>query len=100
MRSGDPCFLICLALPGNVFPAIESIGSDELVGKPIKLGYNSHYAIVTMDGQAATIADYQNQKELFDELVIPQETQALPMFIVELQRTYVDERNIELSSRV
>jgi len=84
----------CLAIPGNIYPATESSQKLDLVGMPIKSGYNSHFVIVTKKGEAATKADYENGEELFDELVVPQENQAVPMFLIELDRSYVDDMNI------
>jgi len=81
--SREPALLISWVLPGNTYPVIEHPRKpDNLVGSALKSGYNSHYCIVAKDGFPTTPS-----VDFFDEIVIPQEGQILPAFIVFLDRT-------------
>jgi len=81
----DPCILICFLLPGNPYPVIEhpqtEIGS--LLGSHIISGYQSHYVVTTREGFPFTEENYGNQR-MFDEYVIDQESQVVPIFLVEV----------------
>jgi len=73
-----PTIIISYLNMGNVFPVTEShTSADTLMGKPIKSGYHSHYALVKKDGYI-----YDGKDEPENEFVIPQESQILPSFII------------------
>jgi len=78
----NPCVLLCLAIPGNVFPVVEDRREpNSLLGMPIKSGYQSNYVLTTKDGnpcQARMPLD-----SCYDELVLDQEAQVVPIAIVE-----------------
>jgi len=47
----DPAILICLASPGNPYPVIEhQKAHNSIKGKPIMIGYQSHYVVTRKDG--------------------------------------------------
>jgi len=61
-------------------------GSDSLLGAATKGGFNSHFAVVGRLGLIAINEDYE-QIDIFDEIVIPQEAQIVPAFIVSLDQS-------------
>jgi len=73
--------MISLTIPGNVYPVVEqhSDNSVSLIGNPIIAGYNSHFVLTTKDGNAI-----QSKEEAsnLNELIVAQESQVLPAFIV------------------
>jgi len=74
-----PAILLTYVTPGNAFPVIEDFEEKKnFIGKAIKTGYNAHYVLTTSDGHTAR----SKVDPYFDELVIEQEGQALPAFIV------------------
>jgi len=80
----DPAFIISYVVPGNIYPTCEQHkGPESLAGKPLRTpGYNSHYVLTKKDGFAVTNpADNQ----FYDEVVVPEECQVAPAFIIELQ---------------
>jgi hypothetical protein len=50
-------------------------------GLPLKNGYNSHYVLTNKHGEIHTNAD---DKYICDEIVVNQEVQILPAFIITL----------------
>jgi len=76
--------LICLTLPGNPFPTTEFPNSKLLMGKPIKSGYQSHYVITSQSGLPFTSEEYEEFNRYYDELVLDQESQVLPIFLTEI----------------
>jgi len=78
---GDPCILLCYAVLGNVYPVTECPikNSDELLGKPVKSGYHSHYANTNRKGM---IYDPNVDTECFDEFVLFQESQVIPAYVI------------------
>ena len=74
--------IVSYVIPGNVYPVIEhAAGEDSLRNPPIKAGYNSHFCLTNKDGQ---VWDSSVDEECFDELVISQEAQVVPAFIINL----------------
>jgi len=74
----NPALILSYTLPGNVYPVIEDHqGPKSLVGAAIKNGYSSHY--VSTNGKGSALDHVSN--EVYDELVIPQESQITPAFI-------------------
>jgi len=83
-----PVILICFVIPGNPYPVTESsINPNNFTGKHIETGYQSHYVIVTKTGRPFTLRDYDNFTDIFDELVIEQESQAVPIMLLKIARS-------------
>jgi len=79
-----PSIVVSYILPGNVYPVIEEVsGPKSLLGTALKSGYNSHFIVTDAEGICVTSSN--DSKPLFDELVVPQESQIVPTFIFELQ---------------
>jgi len=76
--------------------------NNVLFGNPVKAGYNSHWVLTGIDGHA--IKSVENSSEIFDELVIAQEKQIVPAFVLQLtkseklQNLYNYKRNLEIYS--
>jgi len=70
--------VIGYAIPGNTYPV-----TCLMTGTPIKPGYQSHYCLVKSNGQP-----YSNElgDTFFDELVLAQDVQILPKYIVYLTK--------------
>jgi len=80
----DPAIVLCFANTGNVFPAIEAADhKNSLKGRPLKPGYQSHFALTKIDGKVASETDLP----IFSDLVIGQETQLIPFCIIEIDKT-------------
>lgn len=78
----DPAILICLAVPGNPYPVVESRTEEgSLLGLPIKSGYQSNYVLTLRDGNPCT--HQVHQKDIYDELIVDQESQVVPILLVE-----------------
>lgn len=74
----DPCIIVALGIFGNSYPVIEHPNSDNsMLGKPIVSGYQSHYVRTNNQGYPSISSNY-------DELVVAQECQVLPLFIVKV----------------
>jgi len=83
-----PTMLVVLLFPGNVYPVIERPSDpNSLFGKPMKAGYQAHYAITTKKGLPVGNVPENNNEELYDELVIIQESQILPIYLVDLNNS-------------
>jgi len=84
-----PTMLIVLIFPGNVYPVTENPSdTDSFLGKPMKSGYQSHFVITSKKG--LPIGETERERsgnEFFDELVIIQESQILPIYLVELDNS-------------
>jgi len=75
----QPAVLVSYILPGNVYPVIEKhSGPHSIEGTAIKSGFNSHYVVTNKTGEAIT----QPDTETFNEIVVPQEAQIVPAFLV------------------
>jgi len=82
-----PTMLIVLIFPGNVYPVTEKPSDPtSLLGKPMKSGYQSHYVVTCKKGFPVE-KNAQSGKECYDELVIIQESQILPIYLVELNNS-------------
>jgi len=82
----DPALIISFIVPGNVYPVIEHPdASDNLQGKAMVNGYNSHYVLV--QGSGLVPKNYESCV-LFDELVIPQESQVSPVYLIRLSHKH------------
>jgi len=84
----QPTIIISLVIPANPYPVIEAPKIlDSLVGSRITAGYQSHYVVTTLQGLPYTEANYIENQPQYDEFVIDQESQILPLFILEVDRT-------------
>jgi hypothetical protein len=81
MTSQNPAILICLVNTGNPYPVIENrTDTDTLWGLPIKSGYQSNYVLASKDGKV-----YEQGGDVgYNEIVIPQESQVMPVYLLEL----------------
>jgi len=80
LGSKQPCILLSWGVPGNTYPVIEHhTGNASLLGTALKSGYNSHYVRTIRDG---TVAGLDLDPDIFDEIVITQESQIAPAFIL------------------
>jgi hypothetical protein len=79
---------------GNSFPITEN-RNDKInyEGSPIMSGYNSHYVITNINGQIYSHElYYSNSFEIkCDEVVVAQESQILPAFIIELNPSSIQQ---------
>jgi len=84
-----PTILISWVIPGNIYPVVESHKDDScsLLGHALRAGYNSHYVCVDKKGNVIRTAD----DESYDELVIEQESQICPAFVLHLAKDSVEE---------
>eukprot|EP01127_Copromyxa_protea_P016763 TRINITY_DN5046_c0_g1_i1.p1 TRINITY_DN5046_c0_g1~~TRINITY_DN5046_c0_g1_i1.p1 ORF type:complete len:700 (-),score=119.45 TRINITY_DN5046_c0_g1_i1:95-2194(-) len=82
----DPALIISYVISGNAFPVTEHHkGEGSLLGAAITSGYTSHYAVVKLDGSTPSASELENKKiPLFDEIVIPQESQIMPAYVLRL----------------
>lgn len=77
----NPAIIISYLNMGNIFPVTEDhTGPSSLMGKPLKAGYNSHLVLVQKDGYI-----YKGEGEINNELVVSQESQVLPAYIISLE---------------
>jgi len=82
----DPSILISWVMVGNAYPVIEHPRKKgSLAGMIIKPGYQSHYVCTDNKGMPypKITADYQN---VYDEIVINQESQVAPAYVLMLDR--------------
>jgi len=80
-----PAILICFTIPGNPYPVIEHPKDElNLYGKALVPGYQSHYVVTTAAGFPLKLQDWNRQLKRYDELVIYQETQAVPIFLIQV----------------
>jgi hypothetical protein len=80
----NPTILVCLLIAGNVRPIIESRdGTDSFMGVAIDPGYQSHYVCCKRDGLICPI----NFEKYYDEIVISQEGQIVPIFVVHVDKS-------------
>lgn len=83
--------MICLLLPGNPYPVIESPQTKKHEGKPLENGYQSHYVVTKMDGLPFDLNDSSLiGYSIFNEIVVSQESQVVPIFIVQLKSSNFD----------
>jgi hypothetical protein len=82
-------FMVSIAIPGNVFPISEPPftpkGEDNphgFLGKPCQPGYQSHYTVVTEEGERCGYP-LQGTPSVtsWDELVVFEPSQLLPIFV-------------------
>lgn len=79
----EPALILSYLNMGNIFPVTEDHrGPKSLMGTPIKSGYNSHLVLTAKDG--TVYRPEENQDIVCDEIVVAQESQILPAFIIRL----------------
>jgi len=77
-----PCVIISFLIPGNPFPVTEHRSNkDSLEGQAISPGYQSNYVHTTKSGEPC---DKKYENDFYDEIVIEQESQVVPAFLVSL----------------
>jgi hypothetical protein len=79
----NPSIIISFLIPGNPFPVTEDPNDPavSIAGHALKPGYQSHYVLTTNRGMPFPQIEYKN---IFDELVIRQETQVAPAYVLML----------------
>eukprot|EP01126_Amoeba_proteus_P048719 TRINITY_DN5652_c0_g1_i7.p1 TRINITY_DN5652_c0_g1~~TRINITY_DN5652_c0_g1_i7.p1 ORF type:complete len:321 (+),score=61.90 TRINITY_DN5652_c0_g1_i7:897-1859(+) len=85
----QPVIIVSYVLPGNIYPVTEQHnGPNALTGTAMKNGHQSHYVVTSYDGLISPVVEQQPnvaENDIFDEIVISQESQILPSFVL-----YVD----------
>jgi len=77
--------IICWVLLGNVYPCIEPPSKDSptsFYGKPLKVPHDSHYVVVEKSGMPCP----QFKEPNFDEYVVKEEGQVLPVFVLYVKK--------------
>lgn len=87
MKSQSPAIILCWALPGHVYPLTEHPNQPgSMWGQALQAGFDSHYVLTTYGGFPAPPPAQTSPgtigKGLFDEIVINQEQQVIPAFII------------------
>lgn len=79
----SPAILISLGTFGNAYPVVEKTASvNNMVGKPINSGYQSHFVLTREDGQPISSAHSNHE---YNELVVAQEAQVVSIYLVKLE---------------
>jgi len=88
----QPSIVVSWVIPGNVYPVTRKCH-----GEAIQPGYSSHFVLTDSSGQIVTA---QTPPPYYDELVVSQEPQILPAFIIKLQveQKKFDERLLTTNS--
>ena len=75
-------------LMGNVYPVVEDpFKKPNLLGKPLKEGFDSHYVLVKNAGNATTFVPCGlDESPDYDEIVISDPAQILPRYVVYYKR--------------
>jgi len=96
VSSTEPAIIICFVIPSNPYPVIEfPQGLNSLSGTVITRGCQSHYVVTTLHGLPFTEDNYLQNQPQFNEIVIDQEAQILPIFILE-----VDEKSCKKLGKI
>jgi len=92
-----PALIISYCTPGNVFPVIENPKSPNRgkLGCPIQAGYNSHYVITNSKGYPLK---KKAKKNFFDELVLNQEPQVAPAFVLIINKDKLNDLALKFNS--
>jgi len=92
MTSTDPAILVCLVSPGNAYPVIEDRnGLNSLKGVPVKSGYQCNYVVTRKNGSIQSDVPVDQS---FDEFVIPQESQIVPIYLIQLNYNRVQSLSV------
>uniref|UniRef100_A0A6B2KYM4 EGF-like domain-containing protein n=1 Tax=Arcella intermedia TaxID=1963864 RepID=A0A6B2KYM4_9EUKA len=85
-----PALILAYVLPGYPFPTTENRNGDHsLMGSAIMKGHQSHFVIVKRDGDP--VLDISDDKTYYTELVVAQEAQVVPAYIIEIDRVNLPE---------
>jgi len=76
----EPAIIISLACPANVYPVVEHHEHEKhsLLGKPHVSGFQTHYVLTQKNEH---VIDNMESPVIYDEIVISQEAQVVPIFI-------------------
>lgn len=76
----SPAILVNLAICGNAFPVVEAATErGGFLGKPTASGYQSHFVLTKSDGTPITEMHMSDES---NEIVVSQEAQVVPIYIV------------------
>eukprot|EP01130_Rhizamoeba_saxonica_P005313 TRINITY_DN2133_c0_g1_i1.p1 TRINITY_DN2133_c0_g1~~TRINITY_DN2133_c0_g1_i1.p1 ORF type:complete len:986 (+),score=189.66 TRINITY_DN2133_c0_g1_i1:57-2960(+) len=90
-ENNEHCFIVSMVIPGNVYPVTEHPNKlKSLKGLPNKVGYQSHYVRVNKKGYPSSNMD----DNIFDEIVVFQESQVLPIYVIFAERDIVVKKGI------
>eukprot|EP01125_Pyxidicula_operculata_P013176 TRINITY_DN4359_c0_g2_i3.p1 TRINITY_DN4359_c0_g2~~TRINITY_DN4359_c0_g2_i3.p1 ORF type:complete len:1736 (-),score=241.48 TRINITY_DN4359_c0_g2_i3:164-5371(-) len=82
----NPSIIISYVIPGNTYPVSENHKSaDSLSGAAMMGGYSSHYVCTTKDGYPTS----KPVKNHYDEIVIEQEVQIAPVYILTIDTSNI-----------
>jgi len=74
----NPAALVAFVFLGHTYPVVESPDADNsLLGCPLQSGFNSHYVLTNRHGGIRV-----DKEKHFAEIVVEQESQILPAFIL------------------
>eukprot|EP01125_Pyxidicula_operculata_P014817 TRINITY_DN4987_c0_g1_i1.p1 TRINITY_DN4987_c0_g1~~TRINITY_DN4987_c0_g1_i1.p1 ORF type:complete len:1811 (-),score=370.81 TRINITY_DN4987_c0_g1_i1:86-5518(-) len=83
-----PSVIVSMVVPGNVYPVIENHKEENsLEGQGMKGGYSSNYVVTKRDG----IPPKKPVKKHYDELVVDQEVQIVPLYILSIDSANLPE---------
>jgi len=89
-KKNNPMLIITYVIPGNVYPVTEVPESEQsLCGCPLMAGYSSHYILTDLEGYPHS-KDQKIMPDVYDELVVAQEAQIIPAFLLKLDREKSD----------
>jgi len=84
----DPTIIIALVLPGNTYPVTEHPKEvNNIIGQALKSGFQSHYVVTSKAGYPIQ----HPTEKCYDELVISQEAQVVPVFILVIDKSNIQE---------
>ena len=92
----QPCIIVSWIIPGNVYPVCEKHdGVNTLLGSAIKPGYNSHYIVTNHQGLCINGDSNKDgdSKKLYNEIVVAQEAQIVPAYLIHINPNTVMELN-------
>jgi hypothetical protein len=95
----EPAVLICLTIPGNSYPVVEHRNEKQsFLGRPIKSGYQSNYVLTNREGNPCT--KHVQDGKFYDELVLEQESQVVPIYIFTFDRKQLAEASQKFSREI
>jgi hypothetical protein len=80
-----PAIIIAWIFPGRVYPVIErKHDPNSFLGKSLQQGYTAHYVVTNKNGEPMENCD-DHSIDYFDEIVVVQESQIVPAFILRMK---------------
>jgi len=80
----NPCAILSWVVCGHYYPVIEHhLGDKTLMGAAIRPGYMSHFVMTEVTGSVYDQSLIEPRR-ICDEIVIPQECQVMPAFLLEI----------------